>query len=106
MFRLILVVLEGEFLVGARRVTSRDFLRFFLAFRAVTLIERVRIEPRLAARNRALEFQPLRPDLTEFLEFVRPRRCPRRTRTATVTANRDHPICLATQQDDQNTGGR
>ena len=67
----------------------------------MTLISPLRVEPRLAASDRALQFELLGPDLTEFLEFVRPRPCPRRTRTATVTADRDPQICLATQQDDE-----
>ena len=50
----LLIVLDGEFLGSASRVKSREFLRFLLEFRAVTLIWPVRIDPRLATCNRAL----------------------------------------------------
>jgi hypothetical protein len=49
------IVLDGEFLVIASRVKSGGFLSFLLEFRAVKLIWPVRVDPRLATCNRALE---------------------------------------------------
>ena len=56
----------------------------------------------MAARHRALEFQPFCRDSTALLGFATPRGCPKQTRTATVTVNTDHQDCLATRLDDEN----